>query len=189
MMGVLMMLSKRKQVLSTDDLRTLCIKHQWFTAGDTRQYEKLFEELTNGAGVDTLATIIWICSSNATKEEILNILLEEAKRIEMLNDIAECLAVKEAIESDIVKGFDGLHYNDDLTAIIDKYGSLTVELVLAITVQVNIDDGRYSPSNKKWANTYTLSLPAEHKRRIAITSHSAIVNGIIDKVRKLENKY
>ena len=48
--------------LSTNRLYTLCNKYQWFTNGDNAQYGMMFEKNKEGASLETLATIIWICS-------------------------------------------------------------------------------------------------------------------------------
>ena len=63
--------------ISTDKLYVLCNRNQWFTAGDTVQYRKLFEKNKQGASLETLALIIWLCSSNANETEILEILKKE----------------------------------------------------------------------------------------------------------------
>ena len=63
--------------LSTDKLYLLCNKYQWFTAGDRCQYAKLFEKNKSGASLETLALIIWLCSSNTDENEILEILKKE----------------------------------------------------------------------------------------------------------------
>lgn len=63
--------------ITSNKLYYLCNKHQWFTAGDNRQYSLLFELTEKGASLEKLATIIWICSSNATENEILKILIKE----------------------------------------------------------------------------------------------------------------
>ncbi len=63
--------------ISTDKLYLLCNKYQWFTAGDCRQYAKLFEKNRQDASLETLALIIWLCSSNATEKDILEILQKE----------------------------------------------------------------------------------------------------------------
>lgn len=49
--------------LDFETLYTLCNKHQWFTAGTCKQYDKLFERNRQGASLTELATIIWICSA------------------------------------------------------------------------------------------------------------------------------
>lgn len=63
--------------ISNDKLYTLCNKYQWFTSGDCKQYERLFERNKQGASLKTLATIIWICSVNYNEKEILEILKKE----------------------------------------------------------------------------------------------------------------
>lgn len=59
--------------IPTYDLRALCIEHDWFTCGTNEQYEKLFYANTNGASMEEIATIIWICSDADlhTKNDIL----------------------------------------------------------------------------------------------------------------------
>ena len=60
--------------LSTDKLYYLCNKYQWFTNGDKLQYQKLFDRNRQGAPLETLATIIWLCSPEANENKILEIL-------------------------------------------------------------------------------------------------------------------
>lgn len=43
-------------------LRSLCIAHDWFTCGTNRQYDKLFEMNEQGASIEHIATVIWVCS-------------------------------------------------------------------------------------------------------------------------------
>ena len=52
--------------ISTDKLFYLCNKYQWFTNGDCKQYDMLFDR------------IIWICSSDWIEQDILKILKQEA---------------------------------------------------------------------------------------------------------------
>lgn len=52
-------------------------KDQWFTNGDNTQYAKLFERNKQGALLETLAIIIWICSNGYDEQFILNILKKE----------------------------------------------------------------------------------------------------------------
>lgn len=63
--------------LSHSKLYALCNRYQWFTAGDTKQYEKMFWKNDNGATLEEIAFIIWLCSTNATEAEILKIITEE----------------------------------------------------------------------------------------------------------------
>lgn len=52
----------REGRIDNDKLRSLCIDHDWFTCGSNRQYEKLFEMNEQGAGIEQIATVIWLCS-------------------------------------------------------------------------------------------------------------------------------
>lgn len=48
--------------ITNERLRNLCIKHQWFTEGSSRQYEKLFYANSHGAPLEEIVTLIWLCS-------------------------------------------------------------------------------------------------------------------------------
>lgn len=85
---------------SVSDIRYLCIKNNWFTNGGNRQYETMFQRVEEGADVEEIATIIWICSVNVTREEIIQKLTYSDlphKRIEFVKamDLIAC-AVNDA---------------------------------------------------------------------------------------------
>lgn len=61
-------------------LRDVCIKNAWFTDGSNEQYEKLFAMNENGADIDALALIIWLCSENCSLSCVKNTLLAEGGR-------------------------------------------------------------------------------------------------------------
>ena len=70
---------------SVTEIRSLCIKKDWFTNGTNTQYERLFDRVRDGADIDEIATIIWVCSENVTKEEIIKELLPVKKeRVKMV---------------------------------------------------------------------------------------------------------
>lgn len=48
--------------ITNERLRNLCIKHQWFTEGSSRQYDKLFYANSHGAPLEEIVTLIWLCS-------------------------------------------------------------------------------------------------------------------------------
>lgn len=54
--------------ISNNTLRHLCIKNNWFTEGTNSQYEKLFEMNKSGAGIEQIATVIWLCSDSDVPE-------------------------------------------------------------------------------------------------------------------------
>lgn len=60
-----------EKVMRSDDLRKLCIKNNWFTCGTIRQYDMLFLSNELGESIETLATIIWICSNRARRKDII----------------------------------------------------------------------------------------------------------------------
>ena len=71
--------------LTTMDVYGLCNKHQWFTCGTNRQYEKMFDYVNDeeifASSTDKirkLATMIWICSDGFSEEEIYNALYKKA---------------------------------------------------------------------------------------------------------------
>ena len=63
--------------ISTEKLYRLCNKYQWFTGGDCSQYDKLFKKNRQGASLEMLATIIWLCSTHYEENQILEILKKE----------------------------------------------------------------------------------------------------------------
>lgn len=70
---------------SATEIRSLCIKKDWFTNGTNTQYERMFDRVRDGADIDEIATIIWVCSENVTKEEIIKELLPTRnERVEMV---------------------------------------------------------------------------------------------------------
>lgn len=58
--------------ISAEELRLLCIEKDWFTHGTNQQYQKLFDMNRDGASLEELALVIWICSSNDSREAILH---------------------------------------------------------------------------------------------------------------------
>ena len=65
---------------TVSEVRSLCIKNDWFTCGSNSQYERMFKKVREGADVEEVATIIWICSENVTKEEIINQLVVPVRK-------------------------------------------------------------------------------------------------------------
>ena len=71
--------------LTTTDVYELCNKHQWFTCGDIRQYEKMFDYVreheiyaSSTDKISKLSTMIWICSNGFSEEEIYDALYKKA---------------------------------------------------------------------------------------------------------------
>ena len=95
-----------------------------------------------------------------------------------------------AIEQAIRNNFDGMHLNKGFeNALIEKFGLERMRYVLANTVQENDWDGRYSPETKEWAKSVTVTEKSEHRSQFAIGTHPAVLDGFINRVRKLEKSY
>ena len=80
-------------IIPNEDLRRLCINKDWFTEGTNKQYEKLFHANKLGASVETLATIIWLCSDNTQLQNrlyaIRDTLTEAADKYDRLANLAD----------------------------------------------------------------------------------------------------
>lgn len=89
-----------------------------------------------------------------------------------------------AIEEGIRQNFDGTHLNREfLNDVIAEFGFDRVNWVLANTIRCKSDDGRFSPSNKAWANEFRI--PREDSGyAFAVQSHPAVVDGVILEARK-----
>jgi len=53
-----------------DYLFSLFNEMNWYTSANIQQHSKLFEAAKNGASVHDLAIMIWMCSTNVTREEV-----------------------------------------------------------------------------------------------------------------------
>lgn len=60
-----------KSNICTMKLYQLCNEERWFTCGNCRQYERMFDMVREHAPVTEIATVIWICSENVDKDEII----------------------------------------------------------------------------------------------------------------------
>ena len=93
---------KRYTVTDNENLRTLCIKHNWFTCGDCEQYQKLFYANEHGCPVEEIATIIWLCSDEKwCRRDILSILEEEQATYQSKNQKMRTLTLTRRESNDI----------------------------------------------------------------------------------------
>jgi len=79
-------------VITEKRLADLLETNNWFRAGSSEQRNKLFEGNSNGLTVDVLSGIIWLCSENVPREQILSILKEEEQK--ELDEIVKELMLK-----------------------------------------------------------------------------------------------
>lgn len=92
-----------------------------------------------------------------------------------------------AIEEAIRNNFDGRHLNKDFeNGLIEQFGMERVIYVLANTVQELEYDGRFSRDTKAWANSITVTERSDHRNQFVVSSHPAVLDGFIERVRKAE---
>lgn len=94
-----------------------------------------------------------------------------------LNDLCA-----DEIDASISSRFDGFHLPyEAVEDVLKRCGRERVEYVLASTVQIKIDDGRFSRRNKNWAMSFYIPVGT---RSCFAKSHPTILNGFIDMVLK-----
>ena len=93
---------------------------------------------------------------------------------------------RNAIEEAITDNFDGMHLADDATkSVVEQFGMERMGYILAYTLNYNNHDGRYSHSNKEWADTTCKGERGSNIRTDWIVrSHPAVLNGFVDMYRK-----
>ncbi len=110
---------------------------------------------------------------------------EEKMQIEgkkrLMQERMDC---KTAIEQGIAKNFDGMHLNKGFEEdIIDGFGIVLIEEVLANTVQHKMEDGRFSLDTKAWAKDWEFSETETDRNRWVVDSHPAVLDGVINRIR------
>ena len=93
---------------------------------------------------------------------------------------------RNAIEEAIADNFDGMNLADDATkSVVEQFGMERMGYILAYTLNYNNHDGRYSHSNKEWADTTCKGERGNNIRTDWIVrSHPAVLNGFVDMYRK-----
>jgi hypothetical protein len=64
------------------DLRSLCIRGNFYTVGTNEEYAKLFDNMSNGATLEALAHDIYIHSDGVTFNDVASALLKEHNTIQ-----------------------------------------------------------------------------------------------------------
>lgn len=101
---------------------------------------------------------------------------------------------KQAIHEAIADNYDGMHLGDGaVNQVVKQYGMERVGYILANTLRYKNYDGRFSHSNKEWAEQ--VGTPENNARIIkfradwVVTSHSAVLDGFVTMYReKLEKQ-
>lgn len=96
---------------------------------------------------------------------------------------------KHEIDQAVNKNFDGYRLNKGFEQdLLDRFGMERVKYVLANTVQEQAWDGRYSPETKEWSNTVTIMEEKERRHQFELTSHPAVLDGFIARIRAAEKE-
>ena len=100
------------------------------------------------------------------------------------NSFKENIRCKNAIEKALAENFDGMHLKDGIIPpLAEEYGTDRLTWVLANTVKEHMDDGRFRPANKKWADG--IYIPKDRRNyEFSVGSHPEIVNGLITDYRQ-----
>ena len=99
--------------LFSEEMRSLCIKNNWFTCGTNEQYTKLFDALKAERPIDEITTIIWLCSEDCwERDEIRAILLPYKTEHVERTGIPETYAEIEYPDMDSADAIDGARWDD-----------------------------------------------------------------------------
>lgn len=117
--------------------------------------------------------------------------ISEAKR---QNEVAlwqashlENIACKQAIEEAIRKGFDGMHLSHDCArGVIEDFGFKRVGWVLAATIQLKPEDGRFSRRNKEWAAA-TFIPRSDRNYEFMVESHVGVLDIFVNEFRDAQD--
>lgn len=107
---------------------------------------------------------------------------EIAKWRDSLHETERCAR---AIKDLVAENHDGFHLATDkiIESAVGEFGTERVTLALAATIQYKDWDGRFSQSNKEWANS--ISVPQDNRHNmIDVGVHSALLNGVVSDYRK-----
>ena len=94
------------------------------------------------------------------------------------------VACREAIETAIRDGFDGMYLNADVKGVLAEFGPERVTCVLAATLQSREQDQRFSRSNHAWAAAVPMADAEDRRWAYVVNSHSAVLDGFVGMVRK-----
>ncbi len=112
----------------------------------------------------------------------------EAKKYGQLDSWRESFkencACSRAIEEAIRLKFDGMNLQADCAkSVIEQFGHNRVNYVLANTIKEKDYDGRFSPTNKSWADG--IFVPKDPRNwDFVVVSHPAVLDGFVTQARK-----
>ena len=94
------------------------------------------------------------------------------------------VACRDAIETAIREGFDGMSLHADTKGVLAVFGAERVSHVLAATLQGIRNDPRVSSGNQAWAATVPMFDTASRHRDYLITSHPGVLSIFVTQTRK-----
>ena len=95
------------------------------------------------------------------------------------------VACRQAIEDAIRQNFDGMYLSSDcLKPVLEEYGYKRTAWVLANTLHELKSDGRFTQSNKLWANRFYIPADPDHNSDFTVRSHPAVLDGFVNLYRK-----
>lgn len=94
------------------------------------------------------------------------------------------VACRDAIETAIGEGFDGMSLHADTKGVLAVFGAERVSHVLAATLQGIRNDPRVSSGNQAWAATVPMFDTASRHRDYLITSHPGVLSIFVTQTRK-----
>lgn len=94
------------------------------------------------------------------------------------------VACRDAIETAIEEGFDGMSLHADAKGVLAAFGAERVSHVLAATLQGIRNDPRVSSGNQAWAATVPMFDTVSRHRDYLITSHPGVLSIFVTQARK-----
>lgn len=94
------------------------------------------------------------------------------------------VACRDAIETAIKEGFDGMSLHADAKGVLAAFGAERVSHVLAATLQGIRNDPRVSSGNQAWAATVPMFDTVSRHRDYLITSHPGVLSIFVTQARK-----
>ena len=94
------------------------------------------------------------------------------------------VACRDAIETAIGEGFDGMSLHADAKGVLAAFGAERVSHVLAATLQGIRNDPRISSGNQAWAATVPMFDTVSRHRDYLITSHPGVLSIFVTQTRK-----
>ena len=94
------------------------------------------------------------------------------------------VACRDAIETAIGEGFDGMSLHADTKGVLAVFGAERVSHVLAATLQGIRNDPRVSSGNQAWAATVPMFDTVSRHRDYLITSHPGVLSIFVTQTRK-----